>query len=101
MAKGELYSLENQDEDFLKQLRLGKSYLHGLDIHERPICLVRTRLHHASDQQPETIERFTVWKMETARLLLADNVDTACVVFDMTGFTVCASLVTLLLIVVE
>lgn len=88
MAKGELYSFENKDEDFLKQLRLGKSFLHGVDIHERPICLVRTRLHHSSDQQPEAIERFTVWEMETARLLLTDNVDTACVVFDMTGFTV-------------
>jgi hypothetical protein len=88
VAKGELYSFENKDEDFLKQLRLGKSYLHGVDIHERPICLVRTRLHHSSDQQPEAIERFTVWEMETARLLLTDNVDTACVVFDMTGFTV-------------
>jgi hypothetical protein len=88
VAKGELYSFENKDEDFLKQLRLGKSFLHGVDINERPICLVRTRLHHSSDQQPEAIERFTVWEMETARLLLKDNVDTACVVFDMTGFTV-------------
>jgi CRAL/TRIO domain len=88
VAKGELYSFENKDEDFLKQLRLGKSFLHGVDTNERPICLVRTRLHHSSDQQPEAIERFTVWEMETARLLLKDNVDTACVVFDMTGFTV-------------
>jgi hypothetical protein len=77
VKKGELYSLETKDEGFLTQLRLGKSYLHGVDIHERPICLVRTRLHHSSDQQPEAIERFTVWEMETA-----------CVVFDMTGFTV-------------
>ena len=88
MAKGELYSVETNDDGFLKQLRLGKSYLHGVDAHERPICLVRTRLHHSSDQQPEALERFTVWEMETARLLLTGNVDTACVVFDMTGFTV-------------
>ena len=88
MRKGELHSLETKDEGFLTQLRLGKSYLHGVDIHERPICLVRTRLHHSSDQQPEALERFTVWEMETARLLLKGNVDTACVVFDMTGFTV-------------
>jgi len=89
VKKGELHSLETQDDGFLMQLRLGKSFLHGVDIHERPICLVRTRLHHSSDQQPEAIERFTVWEMETARLMLKGNVDTACVVFDMTGFTVC------------
>jgi hypothetical protein len=88
VAKGELYSVETNDDGFMKQLRLGKSYLHGVDAHERPICLVRTRLHHSSDQQPEALERFTVWEMETARLLLTGNVDTACVVFDMTGFTV-------------
>ena len=88
MAKGELYSVETNDDGFMKQLRLGKSYLHGVDAHGRPICVVRTRLHHSSDQQPEALERFTVWEMETARLLLTGNVDTACVVFDMTGFTV-------------
>jgi hypothetical protein len=88
VKKGELYSVETKDEGFLMQLRLGKSYLHGLDIHERPICVVRTRLHHSSDQQPEAIERFTVWEMETARLMVTGNVDTACVIFDMTGFTV-------------
>ena len=86
--KGELDAVETKDEGFLKQLRLGKSFLHGVDMNERPICLVRTRLHHSSDQQPEALERFTVWEMETARLLLTGNVDTACVIFDMTGFTV-------------
>ena len=88
MRKGELNSLETDDKDFLLQLRLGKSYLHGVDMHGRPICLVRVRLHYSSDQQPEALERFTVWEMETARLMLAKDVDTACVVFDMTGFTV-------------
>ena len=86
--KGELDALETKDEGFLKQLRLGKSYLHGVDMNERPICLVRTRLHHSSDQQPEALEKFTVWEMETARLMLTGDVDTACVIFDMTGFTV-------------
>lgn len=84
-----MYSVENKDEGFMKQLRLGKSYLYGVDAHERPICLVRTRLHHSSDQEPEALERFTVWTMETARLMLKGDVDTACVVFDMTGFSVC------------
>lgn len=88
MKKGELYSVETNDEGFMKQIRWGKSYLHGIDASGRPICVIRTRLHHSGDQQPEAIERFTVWEMETARLMLKGNVDTACVIFDMTGFTV-------------
>ena len=72
--KGELDAVEKKEEGFLKQLRLGKSYLHGVDLNERPICLVRTRLHHSSDQQPEDLEKFTVWEMETARLMLTGKV---------------------------
>ncbi len=64
MAKGELHSVETKDDGFMTQLRLGKSYLHGVDAHERPICVVRTRLHHSSDQRPEALERFTVWDIK-------------------------------------
>jgi CRAL/TRIO domain len=88
VATGELSAVQNNEEGFMKQLRLGKSFLYGLDENERPICLVRTRLHYASDQDPKDLEKFTVWEMETARLMLKGKVDTACVLFDMTGFTV-------------
>jgi hypothetical protein len=87
-AQGELYAAQNNEQGFMKQLRLGKSFLYGLDAHERPICLIRTRLHYASDQDPKDLEKFTVWEMETARLMLKGKVDTACVLFDMTGFSV-------------
>ncbi|KAJ5544561.1 hypothetical protein N7461_006865 [Penicillium sp. DV-2018c] len=77
---------KKKGDDFLTQIRLGKSFLHGVDRAGRPICVVRVRLHKAGDQNNEGLERFTVWTIETARLLLAPPVETATIVFDMTDF---------------
>lgn len=63
--------------DFMKQIRMGKSFLHGTDRHERPICIVRVRLHRASDQCVESIERYTTYLIETARFVLNPPIETA------------------------
>jgi hypothetical protein len=68
---------KKNDEDFLVQLRMGKSYLHGLDKEGRPMCVVRARLHKAGEQTEESLEKFTVFTIETARLLLRPPIDTA------------------------
>ncbi|KAJ5814692.1 CRAL-TRIO domain-containing protein [Penicillium riverlandense] len=78
---------KKKGEEFLYQMRMGKSFLHGVDRMGRPICVVRVRLHRASEQSVETLERFTVYTIETARLLLAPPVETATIIFDMTDFT--------------
>lgn len=75
------------DEDFLTQLRMGKSFLHGLDKEGRPMCFVRVRLHKQGEQTTESLERFTVYTIETARMLLRPPIDTATIVFDMTDFS--------------
>lgn len=64
-------------EEFLDQIRMGKSFLHGVDKYGRPMCLVRVRLHRAGDQSPETLERYTVYTIETARMMLAPPIETA------------------------
>lgn len=97
MKNGELSALEDSNgsdpakkrlgHDFLTQMRLGKSFLHGLDKTGRPMCFVRVRLHKAGEQTEESMERYTVFVIESARLLLNPPVDTACVVFDMTDFS--------------
>lgn len=87
VEKGEAGYAADADQGFIKQLRMGKSFLHGTDKDGRPICLVRVRLHKQADQSEEALERYTVYIMETARLMLRDPVDTAAVVFDMSGFS--------------
>ena len=63
--------------DFMAQIRMGKSFLHGVDKTGRPICVVRVRLHHQGEQCEESLERYTVYIIETARMLLRPPVDTA------------------------
>lgn len=78
---------KKEGEDFLTQLRMGKSFLHGLDSSNRPCCYVRVRLHRQGEQSEKSLERFTVYTIETARMLLRPPVDTATIVFDMTDFS--------------
>lgn len=73
--------------DFMAQIRMGKSFLHGVDKSGRPICVVRVRLHKQGEQCEESLERYTVYLIETARMVLAPPVDTATIIFDMTGFS--------------
>jgi hypothetical protein len=68
---------KSSGEDFLAQMRIGKSFLHGVDKSERPMCFVRVRLHKQGEQTEESLERYTVFVIESARMLLAPPVDTA------------------------
>ncbi|SPO05079.1 related to phosphatidylinositol transfer protein [Cephalotrichum gorgonifer] len=85
--KGQDGAAKTLGHDFLAQMRMGKAFLHGLDKAGRPICFVRVRLHHQGDHSEEALERNTVYIIETCRMLLAPPVDTATIVFDMTGFS--------------
>ncbi|THC99624.1 hypothetical protein EYZ11_000891 [Aspergillus tanneri] len=87
MPKGELHALkqskdesnviqQKQGADFLAQLRMGKSYLRGVDRQGRPINVVRVRLHRPGDQSEETLERYIVHVIESTRLLLKPPVET-------------------------
>lgn len=78
---------KKEAHDFLTQMRMGKSFLHGTDKEGRPVTFVRVRLHKQGEQSEASLERFTVYTIETARLLLSPNVDTAAIVFDMTDFS--------------
>lgn len=74
-------------KDFLDQMRMGKSFTHGIDKEGRPMTVVRARLHRAGEQSEESLERYTVFLIETNRHLLSDPIDTGTVIFDMTGFS--------------
>ena len=70
-------AIKKEGNDFMAQLRLGKSFLHGTDREGRPMCFVRVRLHKQGEQSEPSLERYTVYLIETARLLLSPPVDTA------------------------
>lgn len=87
MKNGDSYAIEDSKKpdsstkqvsaDFVEQLRMGKSFLHGTDKNGRPICYVRVRLHKAGEQCEESLEKYTVYIIETARMVLETPVDTA------------------------
>jgi hypothetical protein len=70
-------AIKRSGEDFLAQMRMGKSFLHGVDRSGRPMCFVRVRLHKQGEQTEESLERYTVFVIESARMILAPPVDTA------------------------
>jgi CRAL/TRIO, N-terminal domain/CRAL/TRIO domain len=76
-AQSSNQATKKSGEDFLMQMRMGKSYLHGVDKSGRPMCFVRVRLHKQGEQTEEGVERYTVFVIESARMLLAPPVDTA------------------------
>jgi hypothetical protein len=73
--------------DFISQVRSGKGYMHGVDAEGRPMCFVRVRLHRLGEQTEASLERHTVHAIEHGRLMMTGTVDTATIVFDMTGFS--------------
>lgn len=70
-----------------KNFELNKSYIKGRDKKGRPIVVVRPRLHHSNDQTVEEMQLYTLMVIETARLFLREPVDSASIIFDMTGFS--------------
>lgn len=78
---------QKRGNDFMFQLEKGKCFVHGTDKDGRPMCFVRVKLHKAADQDAASLEEYTVFVIETARLALIPPVDTAAIVFDMTDFS--------------
>lgn len=62
--------------DFMKQIRMGKSFMHGTDRAGRPITYIRVRLHKSSDQCTQSLERYIVYLLELARLSLQPPIET-------------------------
>ncbi|KAF9272504.1 hypothetical protein BGZ68_002353, partial [Mortierella alpina] len=72
---------------FFEQLDSGKFYIHGTDLENRVVAYLNVRLHKPNDQPGKTLEKLTVYVMECARVLLVHPVETVCLVFDLTGFS--------------
>ncbi|KAI5289933.1 hypothetical protein KEM54_002856 [Ascosphaera aggregata] len=96
MARGEGGSMQDSQSsdpkvkksgsDFINLLTLGHSFVHRTDKQNRPVCYIRVRMHKIGAYAQSSVERYTIWMIETARLLMAPRIETAAIVFDMTGF---------------
>lgn len=98
LPKGELHALQlsqrgmiaeeaEEGEAFLDQLRMGKCYVHGVDRMNRPICVIRVRLHQPGAQSDDVLKQFITHTIESVKLLVSAPVETASVIFDMNGFS--------------
>jgi CRAL/TRIO, N-terminal domain/CRAL/TRIO domain len=77
-------SLDSEDakekqlgSDFINQFKRGKSFVKGVDKEGRPLCYIRVRKHRVGDFSEESLERYTVYTIETARMMLRPPIDTA------------------------
>ncbi|KAF3490582.1 phosphatidylinositol transfer protein CSR1 [Arthroderma uncinatum] len=86
-SKSEDPAEKQEAEDFAKLLHLGESFIHGTDKLGRPICYIRVRLHRIGAHNEASLQRYTVYLIETSRLLLQSPIETAALVFDMTDFS--------------
>ena len=79
IPRGELHALHTAEKpgingeiagQFMDQLRMGKCYIHGVDRENRPVCVIRVRLHRPADQSELAMNQFITHIVETCRLLL-------------------------------
>ena len=63
----------------------GESFFWKHDKQRRPVIVMRGRLHQPSAQSPKDMMSFTVYQMETGRILLGPGVDRVCLLFDLGG----------------
>lgn len=97
LPKGELYALEQskdgklsakeqkEGKDFIAQLKMGKSFLHGFDRQGRPVNYVRVKIHKPGAQSEEALERYIVHVIETTRLIVVPPIETGVCVFPWLG----------------
>ncbi|KAK3291419.1 CRAL-TRIO domain-containing protein [Chaetomium fimeti] len=88
--KGDSIGLaETQSDDekrFLAQYQSGKAYIRGSDKEQRPVFIIKVRLHDPKLQSPESMEAFVLHNIETIRTMIRHPNEKACLIFDLTGF---------------
>ncbi|KAI2632933.1 CRAL/TRIO domain-containing protein [Xylaria nigripes] len=74
------------DKGFMAQYRCGKSFVHGRDLKDRIIYIIRAQLHDPQAQSNKAIESYILHNIESIRLFIKSAEDKCCLIFDMTGF---------------
>lgn len=90
VGKGEAVGLKEnpskEDREFMAQYRSGKSYVRGTDKENRPVYIVKVRLHDPKTVSGQTMEAYVLHNIESLRIGAREPNDKACLLFDLTGF---------------
>ncbi|GET01526.1 CRAL/TRIO domain-containing protein [Rhizophagus clarus] len=91
IRSGELGMEKHFAEKNIKGLRIqftsGKSFVRGTDNEGRPITYVNVKAHKKDEQTLEVLQMFTIYVMETVRLMIQPPIETGCLIFNMEGFS--------------
>lgn len=71
---------------FLEELKSGKTFFYGRDKENRPIAVIRVRLHLVQDRDIDRLQKFCVYLMEEGRKLLIPPGETVTILFDLKDF---------------
>ncbi|KAF5667220.1 phosphatidylinositol transferase [Fusarium heterosporum] len=85
-AVGLKKSLSVDEQAFMTQYRSGKSYVRGTDLENRPVYVIKVRLHDPHKQTAEAMETYVLHNIETLRMMAREPKDKVCLIFDLTGF---------------
>ncbi|KAF8938803.1 CRAL-TRIO domain-containing protein [Dissophora ornata] len=80
-------ALEAKYPGFLDQLKNGKAIFRGYDRQGRPLCLLNPGLHHQHAQSEQTVQKLSIYVIETGRMILRPPAETISVIFDMSSFS--------------
>ncbi|RIA92224.1 CRAL-TRIO domain-containing protein [Glomus cerebriforme] len=88
---GELGMEKHFAEKGIKGLKVqftsGKSFVRGTDNEGRPVTYVNVKAHKKEEQPLEVLQKYTIYTMETVRLMVQPPVETGCLLFNMEGFS--------------
>ncbi|RGB43364.1 CRAL-TRIO domain-containing protein [Rhizophagus diaphanus] len=84
----EKYFAEKGVKGLSIQFTSGKSFVRGTDKEGRPITYVNVKAHKKDEQNLEVLQMFTIYVMETVRLMIQPPIETGCLIFNMEGFSI-------------
>ncbi|KDN52424.1 CRAL/TRIO domain-containing protein [Tilletiaria anomala UBC 951] len=73
-------------EKFLEQQRSGKTHTAGTASNEQPIGYIHVKLHFTSGQPLASMQKFTIYAMESFRLLMQPPQEKVVLFFDLSNF---------------
>ena len=98
MQKGDTFAHQRQHSrssterreasEFLRQVHVGKAYIHGLDRWLRPIIYIQVHHHKPIEQSNKSLEQFIAYISELSILMKVPQQESVVLVFNLSHFTI-------------